>query len=472
MSTENVTVKSAEEKTNPKLAAFYGIGSFGGQIGWYMVNNYLTLFYTDVVGLTATAISLIMLVARLWDTVNDPMMGMISDRTNTRWGRFRPYLMFAPPFLAIFNLLTFTVFPVQGALKTVLCLVFYIGSGMLYTIVGTAYNSLVNVIAKDSQIRMNLLTVSGFFSSISGIVLSALAMPLILFFGHSEVATSRGYFCTTLLFSLLMIPCYWITAAGCKEKYGQELHINDKKEKESIFGSLKNLIRNDQMVLTVAATILSTIAGMGRATMLSYYVIYVVGSYTMIAPIFTAQTIGQLVGTFLIPFGTKKMGKKGFLILMQCIMIIGFVTMFLFPLNHVPYLLAVSFVIGITNCAPPVVSGLISDSIDYGDWKFGVREEGLSVSFLSFGVKLATTVVGVFGVQLLSLTGYVPNAEQTASALRGINIVVNLVPAICGGLGLIPLAFYKLTNKRVAEIQADLQERKARELAVKDAEVK
>src|SRR5574344_1860323 len=98
-----------QEKTNTRLGFFYSFGEVGSQLSWYMINSYLTLFYTDVVGLTASAISLIMLIARIWDAVNDPMMGVIADRTRTRWGKFRPYLMFAPPFLAIFNLLTFTV---------------------------------------------------------------------------------------------------------------------------------------------------------------------------------------------------------------------------------------------------------------------------------------------------------------------------------------------------------------------------
>ena len=110
---------NAKEKTNPKLAFCYSLGEVGSQMSWYMINNYLMLFYTDVVGLAAGAISMIMLIARVWDAINDPMMGTIADRTHTRWGKFRPYLFFAPPFLAIFNILTFTVFPVQGTAKVI-----------------------------------------------------------------------------------------------------------------------------------------------------------------------------------------------------------------------------------------------------------------------------------------------------------------------------------------------------------------
>lgn len=147
---------NTQEKTNPKLAFGYSLGEVGCQMSWYMVNNYLTLFYTDIVGLTASAISLIMLIARVWDAINDPMMGSIADRTNTKWGRFRPYLYFAPPVLAIFNILTFTVWPISGTAKAVACLVCYIGTGMAYTAASIAYQALQNVIAIDSQVRMNL----------------------------------------------------------------------------------------------------------------------------------------------------------------------------------------------------------------------------------------------------------------------------------------------------------------------------
>ena len=141
------------EKASPKLLVGYGLGEIGCQMSWYMINNYLNIFYTDVVGLTGAAISTIVLIARVWDAINDPMMGQIADRTNTRWGKFRPYLMFAPPVLAIFNILTFTVFPVQGLTKVILCGVCYIGAGMAYTACSIAYQAPLNVIAVDPPVR-------------------------------------------------------------------------------------------------------------------------------------------------------------------------------------------------------------------------------------------------------------------------------------------------------------------------------
>lgn len=447
---------NAKEKTSPKLAFCYSLGEVGCQMSWYMINNYLMLFYTDVVGLAAGTISMIMLIARIWDAINDPMMGNIADRTHTKWGKFRPYLYMAPPVLAIFNILTFTAFPVQGTAKVILCLLTYVGAGMAYTACSISYQALQNVIAIDSQVRMNLATARGIGSSVIGIILSACAMPMILHFSGAEVANAHGYFVTTVILSLIMIPVFWICGAGCKETYAEQLHANAQGEKLGFIGSLKEIVKNDQLLMVVLATILGTICVSGRMGLLTYYIIYVVGDYTVIATVFTTMTVAQLIGNFFIPWGTKTFTKKWYLIILNIIMCIGFLLMFINPTDNKPYLLGVSFICGLCNSSSSVCFGLVSDSIEYGDWKLGRRQEGIAASMLSFGVKLSTAISGSAGVLLLAAAGYVAGAEQTAAAKQGINIVVNMVPFVIGLLSCVPLLFYKLSPKKVAEIRADL----------------
>ena len=447
---------NAKEKTSPKLAFCYSLGEVGCQMSWYMINNYLMLFYTDVVGLAAGAISMIMLIARIWDAINDPMMGNIADRTHTKWGKFRPYLYMAPPVLAIFNILTFTAFPVQGTAKVILCLLTYVGAGMAYTACSISYQALQNVIAIDSQVRMNLATARGIGSSVIGIILSACAMPMILHFSGAEVANAHGYFVTTVILSLIMIPVFWICGAGCKETYAEQLHANAQEEKLGFIGSLKEIVKNDQLLMVVLATVLGTICVSGRMGLLTYYIIYVVGDYRVIATVFTSMTIAQLIGTWAVPWGTKTFTKKGYLIILNVIMCIGFFLLFINPHCNQTYLLVVSFICGLTNSASAICPGMVSDCIEYGDWKLGRRQEGIAASMLSFGVKLSTAISGSAGVLLLSAAGYVANAEQTPAAQQGINIVVNLVPLIVAALSIVPLLFYKLTPKKVEEIRADL----------------
>ncbi len=451
------------EKAQPKLLVGYGLGEVGCQISWYMINNYLNIFYTDVVGLTGAAISAIVLIARVWDAINDPMMGQIADRTNTRWGRFRPYLMFAPPVLALFNILTFTVFPVQGLTKVILCGACYIGAGMAYTACSIAYQAMLNVIAVDSRVRQLLATARSTGASIIGIILSLIAMPTILRFSSAvnesgeKMADGHGYFVATVIFSLCLIPIFWLCAYICKETYTDKLHsTSTPAEKMTFADNMKGLFQNDQLLMVVIATVLGTICVTGRYGILVYHVIYVVGGPQYISTMFTAMTVGQLVGTLTVPMGTKIFGKRNYMIIMNVVMAGGFVALFLNPTNNPIYLIGASFIGSLGFGAPAICYGMVGDSLEYGDWKLGKRQEGLAASMLSFGVKLATALCAPV-VMLLEAVGYVPNVEQTASTQMGINFMVNMLPAILAIISILPLLWYKLDDKRVSEIRADLE---------------
>lgn len=445
-------------KTSPKLAISYSFGEVASQMSWYMVNNYLMLFYTDVVSLSAGAISMIMLIARVWDAINDPMMGSIADRTHTKWGKFRPYLMFAPPFLAIFNILTFTAFPVQGTLKVILCFVCYVGTGMAYTACNIAYQALQNVCAIDSRVRMNLATAKGIGSSIIGIILSMVAAPALLHFSHEGAteADARGYFIFAIILSVAMIIAFWICAAGCKEEYTEQLHADENGEKIKFVDGLKQVAKNDQLMMVVAATILGTICVTGRMGMLTYYIIYVVGDFMHISTVFTVMTIFQLIGTLVLPIVLKKLSKKTYLIIMQSVMNIAFLAMYFLASKGIMVVIVLSAVCGFTNSAANICFGLVGDSLEYGAWKTGVRQEGIVASMLSFGAKISTALCGSVGVLLLAAVGYVAGAEQSEATKQGINLVVNILPMVVGWISIIPMFFYKLTPKKVEEIRTDL----------------
>lgn len=452
---------NTQEKASPSLMLGYGLGEVGCQLSWYMINSYLNIFYTDVVGLTGAAISTIVLIARIWDAINDPMMGQICDRTNTRWGRFRPYLYFAPPVLAIFNILTFTVFPVQGVAKAVLCAICYIGAGMAYTACSIAYQAMLNVVAIDSRVRQILATARSTGASIIGIILSMVAMPLILNFSTAtneageKMADGHGYFMATVIFSIALIPVFWACASLCKETYLDQLHTGPV-EKASFIDNMKGLFANDQLLMVVIATVMGTICVTGRYGILVYHVIYVVGGPQYIATMFTAMTVGQLVGTLTVPTGTRIFGKRNYMLIMNAVMCGGFVALFLNPTNNPVFLIGASFVGSLGFGAPAICYGMVGDSLEYGDWKLGKRQEGLAASMLSFGVKLATALCAPV-IILLEMVGYVPNVEQTEAAKAGINFMVNMLPAIIAVVSCVPLLFYKLDDKRVKEIRADLE---------------
>ena len=179
----------------------------------------------------------------------------------------------------------------------------------------------------------------------------------------------------------------------------------------------------------------------------------------IISVVFTTMTIAQLVGTMLIPFATKKFGKRNYMIILSVVMILGFVGTYFWGAKSLPLLMVMSFMCGLCNSSGALSYGMVSDCIEYGAWKLGMRQEGLAASFLTLAVKCSTAICGVAGVQCLALVGYVANQAQTPETMQGINFVVNIIPAICGVLSVLPFIGYNLTEKRVSEIRADLEAR-------------
>lgn len=452
--------KDKKMKNSTKNTMYYSLGFMSQNIIWYMINTYLMLFYTDVVSLSAGAISMIMLIARVWDAVNDPMMGAIIDKTKTRWGKFRPYIIIAPPFLAIFNILTFTVWPVNGTAKAVLCGISYIFAGMAYTAVGVAINGIVNRLSTDSTEKMKMISAANVASNILQTILAAIAMPMILFFGKSDSVNGKGFLWTTVVFALVSIPLFWLCGFKCREVEIAEPPKADKKG--SLKKELGTVVKNRQLLIAITTVFVGAMAAIARMSLLSYYVIYVVGSYTMISAVFTTLTVCQIIGTATLPWGTKKFGKKGYMIILIVINAVTDLILFFNQSPTITFVIAVSVIGGFSQGGGAISYGMMCDCIDYGDDRFGVRNEGIASSLMSFSVKLASAITGSVSIFLLTATGYVAGAQQSPSALTGINIIVNLVPAILQLVGLLPLIWYKLDAKKMDEIAASLQKRNSR----------
>lgn len=438
----------------------YAIGSSGANASFYMINNYLMLFYTDIVGLAASAISLIMLIARIWDAANDPMMGIIEDKTKTKLGKFRPWLIVGPPFLAIFNLLTFTVFPLQGTAKVLVCGICYIGAGMAYTVVQVAINGLVNRITDDSQAKMKVISIAQIANQLGQVAIAAVLMPVILHFSGSDVANARGYFWGTLFVCVVTVPMIWIAAWKCREVSVEETTAGsepEKKEKKSILESLKLTFSNDQMVAAVLSTFLSCVAIIGRFALLSYYIIYVVGSYTLIAPVFSIMSAAQMVGNIPLPYITEKFGKKRtYIVCNLCTCVLLVILFFASFKPSTVVVLGISTIIGLLSACSSITYSFICDCVEYGDWKYGIRDDGLAFSVMSFGVKLATAITGAIGAPLLVAVGYVANQPQTPGTVTAINTIINIAPAVILAIAMLPLLKYKLDKKMMDQVTQEL----------------
>lgn len=194
----------------------YGLGNFASQLSWTMVSTYLSIFYTDVFGLGVGAVALLMLIAKVWDGINDPMMGTLMERTHTRWGRFRPYIFVGAIFLVIFTILTFTVPGFGGPAKLAYAYITYIGLGMSYTMTNVPYQALPVVMTRDPKEVNKLNAAQMMGMTIGQIVLNLFVLKLVLWFGKGDQAA--GYHSTAIVLALIALPMFWAVAYLSKER--------------------------------------------------------------------------------------------------------------------------------------------------------------------------------------------------------------------------------------------------------------
>lgn len=196
------TLRPEANKRLSKLTLFaYGVGDFASNLCWTFIGSYLTVFYTDVVGLAPAVAAAIMLIARIWDGINDPMFGAIAERTNTKKGRFRPYIFYGAPFLALFSVLAFTT--IGSGTTAVLWAAFtYIGCGMLYTVVNLSYGSLSTVMTTNPEDIAQLNSFRMMGTNLSSVLLNAITPPLLLMISGTDTYTARSYTIMAIIFAI------------------------------------------------------------------------------------------------------------------------------------------------------------------------------------------------------------------------------------------------------------------------------
>ena len=440
-----------------KLAVIcYGFGDLASQFVWTFVGSYLTIYYTDIVGLAPAIVSVIMMGARIWDAVNDPMMGAIAERTRSKFGRFRPYIAFGCPFLAIFAVLTFTnPFGGGSAAGAIWAAVTYIIAGMLYTLVNIPYAALSGVMTEDANQRNKINTSRNIGMNLGMVIVNALSAGLALRFSGegAEVANGHGYMMTALIYAIISIPLFLIVFATAKEKV-QPMHGT---QAFSFKDTVNNLVRNKYLMIITLIMLLQMTAFMGRIAVTSYYVIYCLGSFTMIALIMTIPSLGGIIGSFFVPFFAKRFGKRAVLMGSMLIQAVGLLVIYFAPFDNITMVLVGCWIFGLFNVGFPMTLSMVADSVDYMELKTGIRTDGTAYATYGLATKVGNAIGGSIGVLLLAAFGYVANAEQTAEAMNGINIVVNLIPAILFILGAAACLLWDMSDKDADEIREKLK---------------
>lgn len=444
---------NTQTKKLSKLTLFaYGVGDFASNLCWTFVGSYLSVFYTDVVGLAPAVASAILLIAKIWDGVNDPMFGAIAERTNTKKGRFRPYIFYGAPILAVLSVLTFTTMG-KGNAAVIYAAVTYIACGMAYTIVNLSYGSLSTVMTTDPDDIAQLNSFRMMGTNLSSVLLNAVTAPLLLMFsGGAETYTADSYTKVATLFAICAVPLFYFVYANCKET----IKPMAGAVKVPISTSIKTVLSNGPLMLIFCIQLLAMIAFLGRMGVVIYYLLYNVKSYKLVAAFMSLPSLFTVVGIFLTKNHTLKIGKKkmaaiGYIGAAVSLILIYAVGQTMGYAN-IPLLLILHCAYGFFCFSFPIPMAMIPDAINYQEDRTGIRSDGISYATVSLSTKFGSAF-GVSGALLImGATGYVANAQQTASALNGINLTVNLIFGIIYLCCLIPLHFYPLSEEKCAEI--------------------
>lgn len=434
----------------------YGMGNFASQLSWTMVSTYLSIFYTDVFGLGTGAVALLMLIAKVWDGINDPMMGTIMERTHTKHGRFRPYIVVGAIFLVIFTILTFTVPGFGGPAKLAYAYITYIGLGMSYTMTNVPYLAMPVVMTRDPKEinRLNAAQMMGM--TIGQIILNLFVLRLVVWFGKGNQAA--GYQSTAILLALVALPMFWAVAALSKERIDVK-----KSEQGSIIEGLKLIAKNKNLVCALMYSLFNMFGMLGRISVAVFFYMHVVGDMEHITIFMMMQMI---VGTLVMPFAPKlclKYGKRNMAILSMLIQGLSLIIIFFGPSQSVPFNFVMMVIYGLGYIAGPSGSGMVVDAIDDFDLKYGYRNDGMAFSFSGMATKIGTALANSIFLLIMGFYGYdqmfgirAQLEEVTDAAVKsdllgqishiqfGINMCANLLPGIVFLLGIIPLLIYNL----------------------------
>lgn len=441
----------------------YGMGNFACQLSFTMVNMYLAYFYTDVFGLSAAAVATLLLVAKVWDGINDPMMGALMDKTYTRVGGYRTYMIAGVVALVLFTILTFSVPGFGDSGKLFYAYVTYIGLGMAYTVMNVPFNALPSRMT-DNPKRLNQLFASSMWAGgLGSTVLGMCTMPLILMLGNG--VQEAGYQKTAIVYAVVSLPMVLLMVRLCKENpdIAKAKEITAAKEGEkgtSFFGFIKSIFTNKNLLCVYVYMFCAMFSQIGRASTAFYYYMFCVGNMAWASVL---MSVSGLVGLVLIPFVPAligKYGKKKVVIVSQIIQIIGLIMMFAGPYTNIPYTIAANLVYGLGGGYSACVGAMIVDALDNYEYRTGVRNDGVAFAFNGLMTKISAAIAGSIGLMVMAAFGYTNGADLTERALTGINTGVNIVPLVAAAAAIVPMLLFDLNEEKMTVIRQTLKERR------------
>jgi GPH family glycoside/pentoside/hexuronide:cation symporter len=429
----------------------YGLGDTASNIVFQTVMMFLLLFYTDVVGLSPAVVGSMFLAVRILDAVTDPLMGAIADRTQSRWGRFRPYLLWLALPFAIISILAFTTPDLAGTNKIIYAFSTYALLMLAYTAINIPYCALGGVLTADAKERVSVQSYRFVFGMLGGVIVAAATMPMVQWLGQGD--TAKGYQQTMTLMSILGFVLFLLCFLGTKER----ITISNEQT-PSYKESFKSLWQNDQWRILCLSGLFLLTGQVLKFTLAIYYVKYFLGREDLITPFLTSGVIASMIGCAFAQPLAKRMCKIKAYIGLQ--LIAATLCAMSFFIHSEQIVLAFATFIAwkfFLDMATPLLWAKMADTIDYGHYKTGVRVTGLVYSSIIFFIKLGVALGGALAGWLLSYYDYQADVEQSQITKDGILLSFSLLPAIGSLVVAWLMRKYTLTDKQVLALQSKLQ---------------
>ncbi|MGA3261038.1 MAG: MFS transporter [Bryobacteraceae bacterium] len=432
----------------------YGLGDMAANFVFQAMLALQLSFYTDTFGLTPAQAGTLFLVVGLCAAVLNPVMGAIADRTNTRWGKFRPYLLWTAVPFGIMGVLTFTTPNLSAGSKIIYAYVTYALLRIVYTVNNVPYASLTGVITGDPDERTSIASWRQIFANSAGFIVQSLAVPMIAWSGHGNSA--KGYQLTMGLFSVIGGVLFIVAFASTKERIQP-----DPKQKSSLGQDLADLVGNGPWIALFLATMFYFIAIVMRSSVMLPFFKYAAHDQNLFSWFNGFGLASLLVGVAVSSKLSARFGKRSLFITSMVLTGILAAVLFVLPTQGTTLIFASEILRQFAfGCSCPVLWAMMGDVADYGEWKTGRRATGTVTSAVVFALWLGLALGGAIAGWLFQAYGYVPNATQTAHSLAGILLVASVYSGLAFFATAVCLIFYPITRAKNREIADELAERR------------
>lgn len=403
----------------------YASGDTANNLIFGMLSSYALVFFTDVALLPVGIVTTLLLLARVWDAVNDPLMGVITDRLNPKNGKYRPYFLILPIPLAVLFVLTFTMPSGGTAVKLIYAFIIYNLLMMTYTAINVPYGALITTITSDPGQRIGFSSVRTLGAAVGNLIVSGTALYFVNLFGKDNA--KKGYLYTAMLFAALAVILFYFLYFNVKE------HVRpEPATKTSIGKNLSTIIRSPIWLLYFLMVFMVFGNMFSRISSTTYFFMYVVQRPDLIGIFFSCVTLVQILGAIMANTLSKVLSKKKVLLLSGSISVVIYTSLFFINVQNI-FLLFVLHIVGgtLVTMNIPLMGATVGDIADYFASEKGIQAAGVVSASVTFSNKLSLSFFSAIVGWLLAVTGYIPNEIQNVQTLVVIKAAMSLIPAAC-----------------------------------------